>query len=316
MSDDEISGALVEERVKALRRDAEAGGYILNPDEDFVRKLARGICINEKRYGYRPAPAGLPSAGGRRTATSSARVTTAIPISRSSGPVTVHSMSHPQSRRGRRPSCPSRKGARRGPQENQWAPSPEESRDSPCRSGGAGCAGTSVQGRPRPSSARSARRRKTGSNASCKADVQERPVPCREGREQDSLRFHGREESMCTPSCISMPNRYCMAGPVVIEIVGLKDSSCSPFPCDNTRSCGLYECHPTGKLVPAFEALKKELLRQYGDAVRVTLTLIDEEIPPHIRDIIAESYPPSHSSSSTIILSRWGEFHCPRCRKR
>jgi len=167
MSDDEISGALVEEKVKALRRDAEAGGYILNPDEDFVRKLARGICINEKRYGYRPAPAGLPSAGGRRTATSSARVTTAIPISRSSGPVTVHSMSHPQSRRGRRPSCPSRKGARRGPQENQWAPSPEESRDSPCRSGGAGCAGTSVRGRPRPSSARSARRRKTGSNASC-----------------------------------------------------------------------------------------------------------------------------------------------------
>lgn len=97
---------------------------------------------------------------------------------------------------------------------------------------------------------------------------------------------------MCAPSCISMPNRYCMAGPVVIEIVGLKDSSCSPFPCDNTRSCGLYECHPTGKLVPAFEALKKEILRQYGDAVRVTLTLIDEEIPPHIRDIIAESYPP------------------------
>jgi ferredoxin-thioredoxin reductase catalytic subunit/rubredoxin len=64
MSDDEISGALVEERVKALRRDAEAGGYILNPDEDFVRKLARGICINEKRYGYPSCPCRL--AFGRR----------------------------------------------------------------------------------------------------------------------------------------------------------------------------------------------------------------------------------------------------------
>lgn len=83
-----------------------------------------------------------------------------------------------------------------------------------------------------------------------------------------------------------------MAAQVIIEIVGLADSSCSPFPCDNTRSCGLDDCHPTGKLIPAFEALKKELTRQYGESIKITLTLIDKEIPSRIRDIIAESYPP------------------------
>jgi hypothetical protein len=83
-----------------------------------------------------------------------------------------------------------------------------------------------------------------------------------------------------------------MAAKIVIEIVGLADSSCSPFPCDNTRSCGLYDCHPTGKLVPAFEALKNELTSQYGGAIEITLTLIDKGVPPRIRDIIAESYPP------------------------
>ncbi|MCQ8893828.1 MAG: hypothetical protein NQU46_04265 [Methanolinea sp.] len=80
--------------------------------------------------------------------------------------------------------------------------------------------------------------------------------------------------------------------PIVIEIVGLKDSTCSPFPCDMTRSCGLYDCHPTGMLVPAFEALKKELHQQYGDAVRLTLVLIDTEIPDHLQAIIKEKYPP------------------------
>lgn len=83
-----------------------------------------------------------------------------------------------------------------------------------------------------------------------------------------------------------------MTGPIEIEVVGLEDSPCSPFPCDNTRTCGLHECYPSGKLVPAFEALRKELLRQYGDAVRVTLTLLDREVPAHLREIIAERYPP------------------------
>lgn len=79
---------------------------------------------------------------------------------------------------------------------------------------------------------------------------------------------------------------------ICIEVVGLKDTSCSPFPCDNTRSCGLYDCHPTGKLIPAFEALKSEILEQFGGRVRMKLVLIDQEVPEYIRRIIAEQFPP------------------------
>jgi len=107
-----------------------------------------------------------------------------------------------------------------------------------------------------------------------------------------------------------------MAEKVVIEIVGLADSSCSPFPCDNTRSCGLYDCHPTGKLVPAFEALKKELISQYGDTIEITLTLIDNEIPSHIRDIIAENYPPIPFVIINGTLVPMGRISLPLMQKK
>ncbi len=64
MSGDAIPEEAVEERVRALRRDAESGGYFLNPDDTFVRQLARGICTNEKRYGYPSCPCRL--AAGKR----------------------------------------------------------------------------------------------------------------------------------------------------------------------------------------------------------------------------------------------------------
>lgn len=83
-----------------------------------------------------------------------------------------------------------------------------------------------------------------------------------------------------------------MEDPIEVEIVGMKDSSCSPFPCDMTRSCGLYDCHPTGRLVPAFQALADEIRTQYGERVLMKLTLIDEEVPDHIRDVIETHYPP------------------------
>jgi len=85
---------------------------------------------------------------------------------------------------------------------------------------------------------------------------------------------------------------YGMAEIISIEVVGLKDSNCSPFPCDMTRSCGLYDCHPSGKLVPAFEALKKELGKQFGSVIEMRLVLIDDNVPEHIREVIASSYPP------------------------
>lgn len=80
--------------------------------------------------------------------------------------------------------------------------------------------------------------------------------------------------------------------PVRIEIIGLKNLACSPFPCDEDRSCGLSDCHPTGQLTAAFAALEAEIRKEFGDKVVLELTLIDDVIPPHIREIIETNYPP------------------------
>jgi ferredoxin-thioredoxin reductase catalytic chain len=42
-----------------LDREAESGGYHLNPDLDFTRGLAEGLLVNEARYGYRACPCRL-----------------------------------------------------------------------------------------------------------------------------------------------------------------------------------------------------------------------------------------------------------------
>jgi len=47
-----------------LKKDAEAKGYHLNPDQEFAKALAEGLLINEKRYGYQSCPCRL-SAGSR-----------------------------------------------------------------------------------------------------------------------------------------------------------------------------------------------------------------------------------------------------------
>ena len=44
-----------------LKREAEAGGYHLNPDAGFASELARGLLANEKRYGYQSCPCRLSS---------------------------------------------------------------------------------------------------------------------------------------------------------------------------------------------------------------------------------------------------------------
>jgi len=46
---------------KPLDREAEAGGYHLNPDTPFTQELVRGLLINEKRYGYAACPCRLAS---------------------------------------------------------------------------------------------------------------------------------------------------------------------------------------------------------------------------------------------------------------
>ncbi len=44
-----------------LNKEAEAGGYHLNPDVEFTKDLVRGLLINEKRYGYWACPCRLAS---------------------------------------------------------------------------------------------------------------------------------------------------------------------------------------------------------------------------------------------------------------
>jgi hypothetical protein len=57
-----------EEEVKrarqTLNRDAEAGGYHPNPDQEFTLDLMRGLLANEDRYGYRSCPCRMASGSG------------------------------------------------------------------------------------------------------------------------------------------------------------------------------------------------------------------------------------------------------------
>ena len=42
-----------------IKKEAESGGYFLNPDADFTKNLVRGLLKNEQRYGYRACPCRL-----------------------------------------------------------------------------------------------------------------------------------------------------------------------------------------------------------------------------------------------------------------
>jgi hypothetical protein len=89
-----------------------------------------------------------------------------------------------------------------------------------------------------------------------------------------------------------LANSTGMTGTVHVEIVGLKTSECSPFPCDEDRTCGLSGCYLSGKLNDAFNELEKVLKAVYGDRVDLKLTFIDNGVPDHIRTIIERDYPP------------------------
>ena len=57
VSDEQIEGLS-----GRLKSDAQAGGYFINPDEPFVKELARGLLENEARYGYQACPCRLANA--------------------------------------------------------------------------------------------------------------------------------------------------------------------------------------------------------------------------------------------------------------
>jgi ferredoxin-thioredoxin reductase catalytic subunit len=54
VTDDEI-----DKLYKRLDKEAESGGYHLNPNVDFTKELVEGLLVNEKRYGYWACPCRL-----------------------------------------------------------------------------------------------------------------------------------------------------------------------------------------------------------------------------------------------------------------
>jgi ferredoxin-thioredoxin reductase catalytic chain len=54
-----IDAQQVDRLYNQLHREAEAGGYHLNPDEEFTRQLVEGLLTNEERYGYWSCPCRL-----------------------------------------------------------------------------------------------------------------------------------------------------------------------------------------------------------------------------------------------------------------
>ncbi|MGI6169120.1 MAG: ferredoxin-thioredoxin reductase catalytic domain-containing protein [Christensenellales bacterium] len=54
-----IDAKTLEKRYDALKADAEAGSYYLNPDKEFVMDLVEGMLINQERYGMEVCPCRL-----------------------------------------------------------------------------------------------------------------------------------------------------------------------------------------------------------------------------------------------------------------
>ncbi len=57
----EISDAAIDALLQKLQREAEAGGYHLNPDREFTRELVKSLLVNQERYGYWACPCRLAS---------------------------------------------------------------------------------------------------------------------------------------------------------------------------------------------------------------------------------------------------------------
>ena len=55
----EIPAARVDKLYQRLNKEAEAGGYHLNPDIEITRELVKGLLVNEARYGYWACPCRL-----------------------------------------------------------------------------------------------------------------------------------------------------------------------------------------------------------------------------------------------------------------
>lgn len=61
MAESKKSQAEIDKLYEKLDREAEAGGYHLNPDVDFTKRLVEGLLTNEERYDYWACPCRLAS---------------------------------------------------------------------------------------------------------------------------------------------------------------------------------------------------------------------------------------------------------------
>lgn len=66
MSAEESHSPEARKLYERLKAEAEAAGYFLNPDEEFVLDLMEGLLTNEERYGYWACPCRLAD-GERQT---------------------------------------------------------------------------------------------------------------------------------------------------------------------------------------------------------------------------------------------------------
>ena len=57
----EVSPEEIERLFVRLNREAESGGYHLNPNKEFTLGLIEGLLVNERRYGYWACPSRLAS---------------------------------------------------------------------------------------------------------------------------------------------------------------------------------------------------------------------------------------------------------------
>ena len=124
------------------------------------------------------------------------------------------------------------------------------------------------------------------------------------------MRVHNDESSY-----IVQTKSIAMTGPVLVEIVGLKNAECCPFPCDENRTCGLSGCYPSGKLDVSFEELKRVLKNEYSDRAELKLTLIDNGAPDYIRSIIETEYPPLPMILINGRITRIGRISLDRIKK-
>ncbi len=60
-NNEEIKQEEIDKLYKRLDKEAEDGGYHLNPDIEFTKELVKGILINDRRYGYWNCPCRLAS---------------------------------------------------------------------------------------------------------------------------------------------------------------------------------------------------------------------------------------------------------------